>query len=68
VAVEVFPYLLYASNNPANSITIDNAASSAKTMKTLLIIAMIGTPLVATYTAFVFWTFKGKVKLDEMSY
>lgn len=68
VAVEVFPNLLYASNDPANSITIENAASSQQTMKTLLIIALIGTPLVATYTAFVFWTFKGKVKLDEMSY
>jgi cytochrome d ubiquinol oxidase subunit II len=37
-------------------------------MKILLIIAIIGTPLVAIYTAIVFWTFKGKVKLDEMSY
>jgi cytochrome d ubiquinol oxidase subunit II len=34
----------------------------------LLTIALIGTPLVAIYTSFVFWTFKGKVKLDEMSY
>lgn len=68
VAVEIFPNLLYASNDIANSITIDNAASSPKTMRILLTIALIGTPLVATYTAFVFWTFKGKVKLDEMSY
>lgn len=68
VAVEVFPYLLFASNDPANSITIQNAASSPKTMKTLLIIALIGTPLVGIYTSFVFWTFKGKVTLDEMSY
>lgn len=68
VAVEVFPYLLFATNDPANSITIHNASSSPKTMKILLIIALIGTPLVATYTAFVFWTFKGKVKLDETSY
>ncbi|MBC6491489.1 cytochrome d ubiquinol oxidase subunit II [Flavihumibacter stibioxidans] len=68
VAVEVFPNLLYASNNPANSITIDNAASSQKTMGTLLLIAAIGTPLVGIYTSFVFWTFKGKVKLDETSY
>jgi cytochrome d ubiquinol oxidase subunit II len=29
---------------------------------------LIGTPLVGVYTSFVFWTFKGKVKLDEMSY
>jgi cytochrome bd ubiquinol oxidase subunit II len=34
----------------------------------MLIIAAIGVPIVATYTAFVFWTFKGKVKLDETSY
>jgi cytochrome d ubiquinol oxidase subunit II len=68
VALEVFPYLLYSKDNPANSITVHNAAASAKTMKILLIIALIGTPLVGIYTSFVFWTFKGKVKLDETSY
>ncbi len=68
VAIEVFPYLLYSPQNPRNSITVYNAASSAKTMKILLIIALIGAPLVAIYTSFVFWTFKGKVRLDEMSY
>src|SRR5689334_14975293 len=68
VAVEVFPNLLFATNNPDNSITINNAASSPKTMKILLTIALIGTPLVGIYTGFLFWTFKGKVKLDEMSY
>jgi cytochrome d ubiquinol oxidase subunit II len=68
LALEVFPYLLYSPGHPANSITIYNGASSAKTMKILLVIALIGTPLVGIYTSFVFWTFKGKVKLDEMSY
>jgi cytochrome d ubiquinol oxidase subunit II len=68
VALEVFPNLLYATNNAANSITVDNGASSTKTMKILLVIAAIGTPLVAVYTGFVFWTFKGKVKLDDTSY
>lgn len=68
VAVEVFPNLLFATNDPGNSITINNAASSPKTMKILLTIALIGTPLVGIYTGFLFWTFKGKVKLDEMSY
>jgi cytochrome d ubiquinol oxidase subunit II len=68
VAIEVFPNLLYATNNAAHSITIHNAAASEKTMKILLTIALIGTPLVGIYTSFVFWTFKGKVKLDEMSY
>jgi cytochrome d ubiquinol oxidase subunit II len=68
VAVEVFPYLVFAPNDPANSITVVNGASSEKTMGLLLVIAMIGTPLVGMYTAFLFWTFKGKVHLDEMSY
>jgi len=68
VALEVFPYLLYSPQHPGNSITIYNAASSARTMKILLVMALIGTPLVGIYTSFVFWTFKGKVKLDEMSY
>jgi cytochrome bd ubiquinol oxidase subunit II len=68
IAIEVFPNLLYATNVPANSITVSNASSSPQTMRILLVIALIGTPLVAIYTGFLFWTFKGKVKLDEMSY
>ena len=68
VASEVFPYLLYSTSDAANSITVHNASSSGKTMRILLIIALIGTPLAAIYTSFVFWTFKGKVKLDETSY
>ncbi len=68
VAIEVFPYLLYSPQFPENSITIHNAASSPKTLKILLVIALIGTPIVGLYTSFVFWTFKGKVKLDDTSY
>jgi len=68
VALEVFPYLLFDRSGNNNSIDIHNAAASEKTMGILLLIALIGAPLVATYTGFVFWTFKGKVKLDEHSY
>jgi cytochrome d ubiquinol oxidase subunit II len=68
VALEVFPYLLYSPQHPENSISVYNASSSVRTMKILLVMALIGTPLVGIYTSFVFWTFKGKVKLDEMSY
>jgi cytochrome bd ubiquinol oxidase subunit II len=68
VAMGVFPYLLYSPGSPANGITVQNGASSEKTLKILLIFALIGTPLVGLYTSFEFWTFKGKVKLDDMSY
>ena len=51
-----------------NNITIYNAASSEKSLGIMLLFAAIGTPLVLSYTAFVFYTFRGKVRLDETSY
>jgi len=34
----------------------------------MLIIAIIGVPLVISYTVSIYWIFRGKVKLDTMSY
>jgi len=34
----------------------------------MLIIAAIGVPLVLAYTVSIYWVFRGKVKLDNMSY
>jgi len=51
-----------------NSLTIYNAASSAKTLGIMLTIALIGVPVVLTYTVSIYWIFRGKVKLDKMSY
>jgi cytochrome d ubiquinol oxidase subunit II len=68
VAIELFPVIILSNEDPANSLTIHNASASEKSLGTLLIIAAIGTPLVVAYTTFVFWTFRGKVKMDELSY
>ena len=68
VAVELYPTIILSTTDPAHSITIYNAASSEKSLGIMLTIAAIGTPLVIAYTSFVFWTFRGKVKLDETSY
>ncbi len=67
-AIGLYPNIVISNTDPANSISIYAAASSAKSLKIMLIIAAIGTPLVLSYTIFVFWTFRGKVKLNEMSY
>jgi len=66
--VGMFPEIVHASNNPANSLTIYNAASSQKTLGIMLVIALIGAPLVLAYTASVYWVFRGRVKLDRFSY
>ncbi len=61
VGVALFPNLVTASNNPDYSLTIYTAASSQKTLGIMLVIAIIGMPMVLSYTAIVYWTFRGKV-------
>jgi cytochrome d ubiquinol oxidase subunit II len=64
----LFPNLITASNDPAHSVTVFSAASSRKTLEIMLTIAAIGMPLVLVYSGITYWTFRGKVKLDERSY
>lgn len=66
--IGIFPDLVHSSTNPAYSLNIVNAASSQKTLKIMLIIALIGIPLVISYTVSIYWIFRGKVKLDSSSY
>lgn len=66
VGFALFPNLVTASNanEGVSSITIYNGASSQATLWTMFIIALIGMPMVASYTAIVYWTFRGKAKVE----
>jgi cytochrome d ubiquinol oxidase subunit II len=64
----LFPNLVVSNSSPAFSLTIYNAASSQKTLSIMAIIALIGMPFVLAYTIFVYWTFRGKVRINEHSY
>ena len=66
--VGIYPNMIYSIPNPEYSLTIYNAASSAKTHRIMLTIALMGVPLVIAYTVSIYWIFRGKVKLDSMSY
>ncbi len=66
--IGMFPELIHSRPNDAFSMTAHNAASSLKTLQTMLIMAGIGMPLVLGYTFHIYRVFKGKVKLDSMSY
>ncbi len=68
VAVELYPNIILSTVDPEYHITVYNSASSEKSLGIMLLIAAIGAPLAVGYSAFVFWTFRGKVKLDETSY
>jgi cytochrome d ubiquinol oxidase subunit II len=67
-ALNIFPNMIYSLPHPENSLTIYNAASSPKTLGIMLVIACIGVPVVIAYTVCIYWIFRGKVKLDRMSY
>jgi len=61
----LWPNLVRAANDLGNSLTVHHAASSPGTLRTMLIIAGIGMPFVLVYTGAVYWTFRGRVKVDE---
>ena len=63
----LYPDMVPATD-PANTVTIHNAASSPRTLRIMLLIALIGMPMVLSYTAAIYWAFRGKVQLDEHSY
>ena len=62
-----YPNLVRAAD-PALSLTITNASSSALTLKVMLIIALVGMPLVIGYTIYAYRVFKGKAGLDDTGY
>jgi cytochrome d ubiquinol oxidase subunit II len=66
-ATALYPNLIPAVV-PARSLTVDNAHSSDLTMQVMLIVAVVGMPIVLAYTSYIYWKFKGKVRLDNASY
>ena len=66
--VGMYPNLLFSNPHPEHSLTILNAASSPRTLAIMLTIALIGVPIVISYSASIYYIFRGKVRLDRMSY
>ncbi|MGA2661015.1 MAG: cytochrome d ubiquinol oxidase subunit II [Verrucomicrobiota bacterium] len=66
--LEMYPNLVLSNPEILNSLDIHNAASSPKTLAVMLTMALIGVPVVLAYTVSIYWIFRGKVKLDKMSY
>lgn len=68
-AIGTYPNVIRDILDPENlSITIYNGASSPATLRILFIFALIGMPLVLSYTTVIYYIFRGKVKMDKHSY
>jgi cytochrome d ubiquinol oxidase subunit II len=66
-ATALYPNLVPAVVG-ARSLTVDNAHSSTLTMQVMLVVAVLGMPIVLGYTSYIYWKFKGKVRLESASY
>ncbi len=64
----MFPNVVLSTSIPAHTLTIYNAASSVKGLNYMLNIALLGMPVVIAYTIFIYWVFRGKVKISKDSY
>jgi len=57
----LFPEVMPASNDPANSLTIANASSSDYTLTVMSWTALIFLPLVLAYQGWTYWVFRKRV-------
>ncbi|WP_195155555.1 cytochrome d ubiquinol oxidase subunit II [Candidatus Protochlamydia phocaeensis] len=68
-AIGTYPNVIRSFDRPDElSLTIYNSASSLRTLENLFLIALIGVPLVLSYTIAIYYIFRGKVKIDPHSY
>lgn len=57
----LFPEVMPASNDPANSLTIENASSSTYTLTVMSWTALVFVPLVLAYQGWTYWIFRKRV-------
>ena len=67
-AIGLFPNVLPAINDPANSLTIYNAAADAYALRVALFWWIPGMILAGGYTVFSYRSFTGKVRLEPGGY
>lgn len=65
--VALFPNVMPSTLDPAWSLTVTNANSSAYTLKVLTVIAAIFTPLVILYQGWTYWVFRKRITVEPVA-
>lgn len=63
--IATYPYMVISNPNAEHSIDIYQGGATHYSLSIMTVIAMIGVPLVLTYTIVVYRVFRGKVKIDD---
>ena len=62
----LYPDVLPASNDPANSLNVDNASSTDYTLTVMTWVAAIMTPVVLAYQAWTYWVFRRRLSEEHI--
>jgi cytochrome bd ubiquinol oxidase subunit II len=62
----LYPNLIPSTLDPAWSLTIENASSSAYTLKIMTWAALVVTPLVLVYQGWTYWVFRQRISADRI--
>ena len=66
--VGLFPNMFPSNIDPSFSLTAHNSASSALTLKIMLVVVILFIPLVLTYQTWAYIMFKDKIKPEDLHY
>lgn len=64
----LFPRIMVSSLQPAWSLTVYNASSSAYTLKIMTYAAVVLVPIVLAYQAWTYWVFRKRVNAKHLEY
>jgi cytochrome d ubiquinol oxidase subunit II len=57
----LYPNVMPSTTDPAFSLTVDNASSTAYTLRIMTWVAAIMTPVVLAYQAWTYWVFRQRI-------
>jgi len=62
----LFPDVMPSTTDPAFSLTVHNASSTAYTLKVMTVVAGVMTPLVLAYQAWSYWVFRRRIGVTHI--
>jgi cytochrome d ubiquinol oxidase subunit II len=65
--VDLFPYTMVSTTDPALSLTLNASASSHYTLTVMTIVAVILLPVVLAYQAWTYWVFRRRIGREDFA-
>jgi cytochrome bd ubiquinol oxidase subunit II len=67
IFTSLYPRVMVASNDFANSLTVDNASSANYTLKVMSVVALSVVPIILLYQAWTYHVLRGRVGGEKVA-